>query len=112
MFALPAVPLSATLDSWFDDDGQVFLNGTLVIDDASGNAGNHLPPVDVLSYLQPGLNLIAASGHDYGGNKLFASTLSITLSSVPEIDPSHTGSALALMAAALGLIGRRRRNPA
>jgi hypothetical protein len=39
VFTLGSVPPSALLSIFVDDDAQVFLNGTLLIDDSNGSAG-------------------------------------------------------------------------
>lgn len=72
---LPEGTSTGYLETWFDDDGEVFINGTRVINDYSGSSANYFPNVDVSAYLQSGRNLIAAKGVDYIGNKLFAAKL-------------------------------------
>jgi len=63
---LPAVQ-QAFLSGGADDDIQIYINGTLVLDDHNGTAAG-FGPIDVTNYLVVGSNLLAAKAHDsFGG---------------------------------------------
>ena len=57
MLNLAAVPQSATLGYGIDDDGDIFVNGTLVVSDHYGFANGGL--VDIGAYFIAGANVIA-----------------------------------------------------
>lgn len=57
VFNLSSLPLSALLTNGFDDDGDIYINGTLVVSDHNGYANNST--ADITSYLVLGDNLIA-----------------------------------------------------
>lgn len=63
VWALAAVPISATLLGGFDDDADLWVNGVQVVSDHNGFA-NNVAPVDLLPYLNPGDNLIAFTVSD------------------------------------------------
>lgn len=58
VWQLDALPLSAALTGGFDDDGSLWINGTLVISNYDGFAGPIGAP-DLLPYLKVGDNVIA-----------------------------------------------------
>lgn len=63
---LPDVPSSATLLFQFDDDGMIYINGTLVyVDDDNWSANPRA--IDVARYLRSGENSIAIRADDVGG---------------------------------------------
>lgn len=93
---------SAILTTSVDDDLDFYINGTLVIEDRSGDATNNYTGIDVLPHLTLGTNLLAARAinvsapnHHFGAN--------LTATPVPE--PST------IVAAGIGLAAllRRRR---
>jgi hypothetical protein len=94
------------LNSWFDDDGELFINGAQVVLDQSGLA-NNVFNVDVSSYLTAGQNVIAAHVVNHQGNGLFAATLTAASPAVPE--PSTYAMALAGLACGGYSMFRRRR---
>jgi hypothetical protein len=49
-----------------DDDAMVYVNGNLVLSDASGGAEEH-GPYDVSRFVVPGQNLVAVKAHDSFG---------------------------------------------
>lgn len=60
---LSALPLVASLQNGFDDDGDLFINGTQVVSDHNGTAGDSFV-ADILPYLHVGDNLIAFTASD------------------------------------------------
>jgi hypothetical protein len=67
---LPALPTTASLEVGFDDDGDLYINGTQVVSDHNGGAGNS-SVANILPYLHTGDNLIAFTASDniaYGFN--------------------------------------------
>ena len=66
VFQLNAKPKVARLTVLADDDAQVYINGTLVVDDR--DHASKLQLVDVTAHLQAGLNLIAVKAHDSRGS--------------------------------------------
>ncbi len=60
---LPTLPTSASLEVGFDDDGDLYINGTQVVSDHNGTAGN-TTVADILPYLHTGDNLIAFTASD------------------------------------------------
>ena len=98
---------AASLFGGIDDDGDVYVNGTLVFASHDGLAGSFIPqPLDVTAYLVPGLNLIAVAVGDnfgFGQNHLFAAQLQVQ-TGAPE-----PASLLLLVAGLAGLVILRRR---
>src|SRR5882724_7846427 len=65
IFNLPADVASASGTFGFDDDGDVWINGTQIVHDANGSATNStFNPVLDPSLFHPGQNLIAVEGFD------------------------------------------------
>jgi hypothetical protein len=110
VWTLAAMPTSATLGGGFDDDVDLWINGTLVLGDHNGIA-NGVGVADLLPYLQVGQNLIAFAATDnypvYGYNH--AAWVQIDGSfSAPVPEPATVG----LMLAGLGataFVSRRRK---
>jgi hypothetical protein len=101
---------SATLEYGIDDDGDIFVNGVLVVSDHNGMANGGL--VDITSYLTAGANVIAFTATDnyavWGYNHAAWIRIEGTVAAVPE--PS-TYATLLLGLGMLGLMrGRLRRN--
>jgi len=95
----------ATLFSAVDDDADVYVNGTQVINNHDCTA-SALPIVDVASYLVSGTNLIAVHGIDCGGNQMFELLLEGP-QPIPALD--YCGFlALAGILAAVGILVIRR----
>lgn len=71
LWNLAALPTSASMLAGFDDDADLWINGTQVVSDHNGIA-NNVGPVDLLPYLSLGNNLIAFTASDnyptYGYN--------------------------------------------
>ena len=106
---LAAVPQSATLEYGIEDDGAIFVNGTLVVSDHNGLANGGL--VDTGAYLIAGANVIAFTVTDnfavYGYNHSSWIQIDGVTAAVPE--PS-TYAMLLLGLAAFGMVrGRSHR---
>lgn len=108
IFHLGALPLSAILNGGIDDDGDVYINGVLVVSNHNGFADNFLN-IDVTSYLTTGNNLIAFAASDnfpvWGFNHGAAMQIDGTFRQVPA---PGTLALLGLGLVGLGLMRRRR----
>lgn len=106
-FNLGSLPSSASLNSTFDDDGDLFVNGTQVISDHNGYADNLV--IDITPYLVLGKNLIAFTATDnylqYGYNHSVWEQVDVNAVPVP-------AAAWLLSSGLLGLIGVVRRKAA
>ncbi|MDH3717481.1 MAG: PEP-CTERM sorting domain-containing protein [Planctomycetota bacterium] len=105
-------PTDGSFTSWFDDDGQVWVNGTLVTDDSDGGTGGGPYTTDILSALTTGDNVIAVKGHNtFGGGfgvlAFGGSVDSTPATALPEPSTLALSSILGLLS--LGMTGRRRR---
>jgi hypothetical protein len=107
-FNLDSVPLSALLTNGFDDDGDLYINGTQVVNDHNGSANNSF--ADITSYLVAGNNLIAYMVTDnwqvWGHQHSSWVHVEAVAAAVPEPEIyAMLGVGLGLM----GWVGRRRK---
>lgn len=87
-FTISSPVVSAFLIGGIDDDGDIYVNGTLVYSDHNGFAQNY-GPIDITAYLVQGANFIAVNASDnipqFGQNHAFLASLQIeTQTPVPE----------------------------
>lgn len=101
-FTLPGPAIAAILDATADDDVELWVNGTRVINDADCLAGPILG-TDVRAYLVPGDNLIAALVTDCGGVHTFGMYVDVTAQATAV--PALGRSGLVVLAVALALAG-------
>lgn len=106
---LASLPVSASLVAGFDDDADLWVNGTQVISDHNGIA-NNVGPVDVRPYLTLGTNVIAFTASDnypvWGYNhSSWAQIDGQVAAPVPE---PQTYALMLAGLAAVGWVGRRR----
>ena len=93
-FVLNGPVASAFIQGGFDDDGTIWVNGTIVYDVFDGLAGG-FGPIDIAPYLVQGNNLIAVFADDnlaFGQNHQFTARLTIETTgpavAVPALSPS------------------------
>lgn len=103
-FEIEGDPISGMLSFTIDDDAQIYVNGVQVFNDSNGLATT-VNGLNVLPYLNSGLNLIAVKAQDQQGGQGFAGNLQL-VSNVPE--PSSIVLA-GFGLAAVTLVYRRRR---
>ena len=108
VFNLASLPSSALLNNGFDDDGDLYINGTKVVDDHNGFANNSF--ADITSYLVAGDNLIAFTVTDnypvWGYNHSAWVHVEAVTAPIPEPEIyAMMGMGLGL----LGWVGRRRK---
>lgn len=87
LFYLSAVPLAAWLNSGFDDDGDLYINGVKVVSDHNGYANGSFV-ADLTPYLVAGNNLIAFTVTDnwpvWGYNHSAWAQIDGRMAAVPE----------------------------
>ena len=112
VFQLASLPTSASILAGFDDDADVWVNGSLVISDHNGIA-NNVGVADLLPYLKAGDNLIAFTVNDnvgvYGCNHAAWLQIDGQVAAVPE--PTTTALVLAGLAATAYSVRRRKGLP-
>lgn len=86
VFNLAAIPLTAFVNNGFDDDGDLFINGTQVVSDHDGMATNSF--ADITPHLVAGNNVIAFVVADnypvWGYNHSAWAQIDATFAAVPE----------------------------
>jgi hypothetical protein len=108
-FVLDGPAVSGSLIGGFDDDGTIWINGTIVYSFVDGLASN-FGPIDIAPYLLPGANLIAVFADDnlfYGNNHTFLAEINAE-TATPAAVPEPT-SLLLLATGATGLLAKARR---
>jgi hypothetical protein len=110
-FTISAPVSSAVINGGIDDDGDIYVNGTLVYSSHNGTAGS-FGPIDVAPYLVQGVNLIAVAAEDnfqFGHNHVFVASLQVqTIVPVPTLSPWMLAIlALALASFAIPFVRRR-----
>lgn len=102
---------TAFLDGGIDDDGDIYVNGTLVVSNHDGLAGG-FGPINVAPYLVQGVNLIAVAAADNfanGQNHLFVARLQLQINTpVPTLSPWLL-ALLALTLASIAVMFIRRK---
>lgn len=90
-FDLSGVAVAAKLSFFFDDDGELYLNGTPIFVDSNNRADNPLVNLDVSNYLVVGTNVLAArafngtQGHNlYAAGFLDVERIDPVVPAVPE----------------------------
>ena len=81
-FTLSSAPSDAVLTVEFDDDGNVYVNGTLAHSNFDGNASG-FRTVPIANLLHAGSNVIAIQGVDYRGCQSIGLSASITSGGPP-----------------------------
>jgi hypothetical protein len=105
-FFLNELPFTAQLNGAFDDDGDIFINGALVISNHDGVAGG-FNVLDLLPFLVAGDNLIAFSATDNFPVFGFNHQAWVQIDGVVQQTPLP--AAFPLMFSALGVLGFMRR---
>lgn len=109
VFQLASLPASAALVAGFDDDADVWVNGSLVISDHNGIANNVGVP-NLLPYLTVGDNLVAFVVSDnypvHGHNHAAWLQIDAQIAAVPE--PTTYALMLAGLAATAFTVRRRK----
>jgi len=113
-FFLGGTPTAGSFYFGVDDDAQLYLNGTKLIDDSNGLATDFFG-INALPHLVPGLNLIAIKAYDQQGAQAYLFDMNITFTPGPVVDPPGVPEPSTIAMASLGLAGlgllawRRRR---
>jgi hypothetical protein len=97
VFDLTSLPTAATADIFFDDNGELWINGTEIVDDTGGGATSYENVSIDPNLFVVGENLVAMEGFDTIGPY---HNVAVELTIVPE--PS---TVVLLSAATLGLLG-------
>ena len=97
---------TAVLVGGIDDDCQIYVNGNLAFNDTNGTAQT-FGPIDVSSYVVPGVNLIAVAVQDnpvFGQQHAFEAALTVTGAGPTVEVPTLSPWMLGLLACALASI--------
>ena len=81
-FNIAGVPVSGSLDFIVDDDAKIYVNGQLVFTD-SDSLATIVNDINILPYLQSGMNLIAVKAQDQQGAQSINGLIELTYQ-VPE----------------------------